>query len=87
MTAALGALLVGGVYADGWAHLNVVGLESFFTPWHAVLYGGFVLLGAWMTLLVLLRRTRTSQWLVPTGFGGFLLEVGARESDTDEEHP
>jgi hypothetical protein len=34
--------LVGGVFLDGWAHNNLVLLESFFTPWHAVLYSGYV---------------------------------------------
>ncbi|HLE96937.1 MAG TPA: hypothetical protein VI997_06150 [Candidatus Thermoplasmatota archaeon] len=33
--------LVGGLYLDGWAHAHRPGLESFFTPWHAVLYSGF----------------------------------------------
>lgn len=32
---------VGGLYLDGWAHVHVPGLETFFTPWHAVLYSGF----------------------------------------------
>lgn len=30
-----------GLYLDGWAHNNLGGLESFFTPWHAVFYSGF----------------------------------------------
>lgn len=36
-------LLVVGVYVDGWAHLNRPGLDTFFTPWHAMLYGGAAL--------------------------------------------
>ena len=69
VTAALGAVLVGGVYADGWAHFNVAGLESIFTPWHAVLYGGFLLLVAWMAVLLLRRRTAMGRWVVPSGYG------------------
>ncbi|GEM47022.1 hypothetical protein [Deinococcus cellulosilyticus] len=32
---------VAGLYLDGWAHTHVAELETFFTPWHAVLYSGF----------------------------------------------
>jgi hypothetical protein len=31
IAAVLGVVLVGGVYADGWAHLNIGGLETFFS--------------------------------------------------------
>ena len=34
--------LLVGLYLDGWAHNNIPDLiETFFTPWHAVLYSGF----------------------------------------------
>lgn len=34
--------LLFGMFLDGWAHNNVPDLiETFFTPWHAVLYSGF----------------------------------------------
>src|SRR5262245_38823285 len=52
----LGAWLLGGLYLDGWAHIHVPGLETFFTPWHAVLYSGY-LAGA-MALLVTCVRNR-----------------------------
>ena len=35
-----------GLYLDGWAHNNIGGLESFFTPWHAVFYSGFAVVTA-----------------------------------------
>src|SRR5258708_37896847 len=35
---AAGGWFVGGLYLDGWAHNTFPSLESFFTPWHAVLY-------------------------------------------------
>ena len=38
---ALCAWLLGGLYLDGWAHNHKSELETFFTPWHAVLYSGF----------------------------------------------
>ena len=38
---ALGGLwLLSGLHLDGWAHHRIQ-MESFFTPWHAVLYSGF----------------------------------------------
>jgi hypothetical protein len=30
-----------GLFVDGWAHSNLGRLETFFTPWHALLYSGF----------------------------------------------
>src|SRR5262249_25880734 len=35
------AWLVGGLFLDGWAHNHFRNLETFFTPWHGVLYSGF----------------------------------------------
>ncbi|MQA24369.1 MAG: hypothetical protein GEU94_02620 [Micromonosporaceae bacterium] len=48
VAATLALLVVSSVYADGWAHLNVPGLESFFTPWHAALYTSFAGLAGWV---------------------------------------
>lgn len=33
---------LGGLFIDGWAHSNIPQLETFFTPWHAVLYSGYL---------------------------------------------
>src|SRR5260221_7991994 len=41
--AILAALLAGGLYLDGWAHSHGRVDNSFFTPWHAVLYSMFSL--------------------------------------------
>jgi len=48
VTAGLGLVMVAGVYLDGWAHLHQPGLETFFTPWHAVLYSAFGLVAAFI---------------------------------------
>ncbi|TMC31860.1 MAG: hypothetical protein E6J32_02095 [Chloroflexi bacterium] len=32
--------LMSGAYLDAWAHRHLARLETFFTPWHAVLYSG-----------------------------------------------
>ena len=37
VTELLGLWLLLAVFLDGWAHLNVPGLETFFTPLHAAL--------------------------------------------------
>lgn len=34
------AWFVGGVYLDGRAHVHLK-VETFYTPWHVVLYSGF----------------------------------------------
>lgn len=36
----LGVILVAGLYQDGWAHNHGRVDNTFFTPWHAILYGG-----------------------------------------------
>ncbi len=46
LIAVLSAFFVAGVYLDGWAHQHIPTLETFFTPWHAALYGGFGLVAA-----------------------------------------
>lgn len=39
--ALLGLWPVIGLFMDAWAHNHVAALETFFTPWHGVLYSGF----------------------------------------------
>ena len=70
VTAMLGAAVVAGVYLDGWAHLNMTTLESFFTPWHALLYSAFALAAAWTVGLVVLRGRRQRPWRsrIPRGY-------------------
>lgn len=37
------AWLVSGLFIDGWVHFHLVSAtETFFTPWHALLYSGFL---------------------------------------------
>lgn len=42
----LSLAFVGGLYLDGWAHNHGRVDQSFFTPWHAFLYVGFLLTAA-----------------------------------------
>lgn len=68
---ALAVWLVGGAYLDAWAHSNLSNLETFFTPWHAVLYSGWfvnaVFLGwAWLRGI---REGRSARAALPPGYG------------------
>jgi hypothetical protein len=59
----LGLALVGGVLSDAWAHVNLLStLESFFTPWHALLYAGFAGTAAWTWWLAFRHRRRDDRW-------------------------
>ncbi len=50
---------LGGLFIDGWAHSNIPQLETFFTPWHAVLYSGYLAVA--ITLIVkILQNLRQS---------------------------
>jgi hypothetical protein len=40
----LSALFTGGLFLDGWAHTHGRVDDTFFTPWHAALYSGFLAL-------------------------------------------
>lgn len=46
--AVFGIWITGGLFLDGWAH-NAGKPETFFTPWHAVLYSGILASIAWFT--------------------------------------
>ena len=41
----LSVLLIAGIYQDGWAHNHGKVDETFFTPWHFILYGTMALSG------------------------------------------
>jgi len=41
----LSAWMIGGIHLDAWAH-HQFEVETFFTPWHGVLYSGFLALAA-----------------------------------------
>lgn len=51
LAVAFGVWLVSGVFVDGWAHFNRTALETFFTPWHGLLYSGAAASFAYLTLV------------------------------------
>ena len=75
---AFGLWMVVGLFVDGWAHDNNKP-ETFFTPWHGILYSGFtaaMLASAW----IVNRHRRPDRPLreaIPTGFTPTLVALGA----------
>ncbi|MFI5912949.1 hypothetical protein [Dactylosporangium sp. NPDC051541] len=67
--------LTAGLFMDGWAHSHVPSLETFFTPWHGVLYSGYAALAIALVPARLWRGRPpgpVSAWL-PAGYGLGLL--------------
>ena len=63
--------LIAGLFVDAYAHSNLELDETFFTPWHAIFYSGFLASAAWMVRLVLINRgagTSYVEW-IPAGYG------------------
>lgn len=46
--AALSAWVIGGLFLDGWAHSHGRVDDTFFTPWHAVLYSGVLAISVFL---------------------------------------
>lgn len=75
----LSAWIISGSYLDAWAHRHVARLETFFTPWHAVLYSSVLATGAFLFINLLRGRERGHSWrtALPIGYGisfiGFVL--------------
>jgi hypothetical protein len=76
VTAALCGWVVTGMVLDAWAHQNASQLETFFTPWHGVLYSGFFALMAWMVARTLAAAGwRRERVVAPVGYGLGLIGV------------
>lgn len=51
ITGLLGLWMTLGSYVDGWAHTHLISTqESFLTPWHGILYSGWLGSAAWIYL-------------------------------------
>jgi hypothetical protein len=49
ITGLLGLWMTFGSHVDGWAHTHLISTqESFFTPWHGILYSGWLGTAAWI---------------------------------------
>ena len=76
--AAIFALLFSfGGYVDGWAHNRFEDIESFFKPWHAVLYGGFALAALYLVVPAIrnMRAGKDWQHSLPRGYAPSLVGV------------
>lgn len=78
MVVLLEAWWVGGVFVDGWAHANGKVDQSFYTPWHAILYSGFLVNALFFASVVLRNHTKGYPWSrsVPRGYEFAVLGVG-----------
>jgi hypothetical protein len=62
--------MVAGLFTDGWAHRNDKP-ETFFSPWHGLLYSGFVASAVWMLRVVRSGQSAGHQGVaaIPIGYG------------------
>lgn len=67
-----------GISLDGWAHNHIPSLETFFTPWHAVLYSGYLAVAAFLVFVLVRnhRRGYTWQQALPEGYSLSLTGAG-----------
>ena len=66
----LSGWFVGGLFLDGWAHRHVPELESFFTPWHAAFYSGFLAVAGFLMATLVRNYAKGYPWLraMPPGY-------------------
>jgi hypothetical protein len=66
-----------GLLVDAFFHSTDPGLESFWTPWHALFYSGFTATAGWLGWMALKRNDGTGNWLdwAPTGYRISLIGV------------
>ncbi|MDQ0897050.1 hypothetical protein QFZ80_000878 [Paenibacillus sp. V4I7] len=71
ITMLMGMWLIVGLFIDGFAHNHGV-VETFFTPWHAILYSGYLACAVWIFYLTYQNKSRVSHatWVqaIPTGY-------------------
>lgn len=63
VTVALASWTIVGIFVDAYKHVTDPGLETFWTPWHALFYSGFLATSAWLIFLAW-RRMDGSQGLL-----------------------
>ncbi|MFD0696712.1 hypothetical protein ACFQZT_21855 [Paenibacillus sp. GCM10027628] len=71
VTMLMGMWLIVGVFIDGFAHNHGV-VETFFTPWHAILYSGYVACAGWIFILTVQNKSKADHatWAqaIPVGY-------------------
>lgn len=76
LLATFAGVFIAGLYADGWAHDQGF-VDSFFTPWHAILYSGFALTGVTLGVLFLWSMLRGASWRQALPAGQYVTLLGA----------
>jgi hypothetical protein len=68
---------VGGLFIDGWAHNHGLVDQTFFTPWHALLYSAFAANAVALLTVTFLNHRRGHGWFdsIPDGYALSLLGV------------
>lgn len=74
----LSALIVGGLFLDGWAHNHGKVDQSFFTLWHALLYSAFAIYAVFLLVNVIRHYREGYGWrqALPYGYGLPLVGAG-----------
>jgi hypothetical protein len=74
---ALSFWFLGGLVLDGWAHNHIPELESFFTPWHAVFYSGFLAIAGFLMATLVRNHAKGYPWqyAMPPGYELAMLGV------------
>lgn len=72
--AILSAMMILGLYIDGWSHLHLH-LESYFSRWHAIFYAGFVAITLFIGLTVYRGANKgiPMTQILPRGYGSTIL--------------
>lgn len=67
----LSGWLLGGAYLDAWAHNHIPQLDTFFTPWHGVLYSGYLAVAAYLVFILVRHHKGGVPWrrALPAGYG------------------
>ena len=70
MAGLCGLWMISGLFVDGWAHRNQKP-ETFFTPWHGLLYSGFIASALWMLWVLRSHQEPGVRWreTMPVGYG------------------
>lgn len=63
-------ILTLGLFLDGWAHNHILKIDTFFTPYHGLLYGGFFFTAAVLYLSAFKNYLRKKSFsnLLPPGY-------------------
>ena len=70
--------LMVGISLDGWAHNHIPSLETFFTPWHGVLYSGYLAVAMFLGVALARNIRRGFSWsqFLPSGYGFSIFGAG-----------